>query len=84
MANNNNNNNVAGIGSKHSVSEVYESSSKFESNKSTSFVSSSSSSAATALNGCGDTAAPKYKLDSFSVQSEKHSKQIGRNAPVQV
>lgn len=64
------NNNVGG--SKHTVSEVYESSSKFESNQSV-FTSS--------ING---DAVPKYKMDSFSLQSEKQSKQIGRNAPVQV
>jgi len=60
---------------KHSVSEVYESSSKFESKQSM-FVSSSST-----MNG--DTV-PKFKLDSFSQQSEKQSKKFGDNAPVQV
>ncbi|CAH1708708.1 unnamed protein product [Aphis gossypii] len=59
---------------KHTVSEVYESSSKFESKQST-FMSSSSSIS-------GDNA-PKFKLDSFSLQSEKQSRQFGDNAPVQ-
>ncbi|CAI6344104.1 unnamed protein product [Macrosiphum euphorbiae] len=59
---------------KHTVSEVYESSSKFESKQST-FVSSSSSIT-------GDNA-PKFKLDSFSLQSEKQSRQFGNNAPIQ-
>ncbi|XP_026815441.1 muscle M-line assembly protein unc-89 isoform X4 [Rhopalosiphum maidis] len=60
---------------KHTVSEVYESSSKFESKQST-FMSSSSSSIS------GDNAS-KFKLDSFSLQSEKQSRQFGDNAPVQ-
>lgn len=60
---------------KHTVSEVYESSSKFESKQST-FMSSSSSIS-------GDNA-PKFKLDSFSLQSEKQSRQFGDNTPVQV
>lgn len=60
---------------KHTVSEVYESSSKFESKQST-FMSSSSS-----INGDN---APKFKLDSFNLQSEKQSRQFGNNAPVQV
>ncbi|KAL4132316.1 hypothetical protein QTP88_009488 [Uroleucon formosanum] len=59
---------------KHTVSEVYESSSKFESKQST-FVSSSSSIS-------GDNT-PKFKLDSFSLQSEKQSRQFGDNAPIQ-
>lgn len=64
------NNNIGGP--KHTVSEVYESSSKFEAKQSM-FTSS--------ING--DTV-PKYKTDSYSLQSEKQSKQIGNNAPVQV
>ncbi|XP_025203968.1 titin isoform X3 [Melanaphis sacchari] len=59
---------------KHTVSEVYESSSKFESKQST-FMSSSSS-----INGDN---APKFKLNSFSLQSEKQSRQFGDNAPIQ-
>lgn len=58
---------------KHTVSEVYESSSKFESKQST-FMSSSSS--------INDENAPKYKLNSFSL--EKQSKQYGDHTPVQV
>lgn len=69
MANNNNN----GREVKHTVSEVYESSSTFESKQSM-FTSSS-------INGDN---APTFKLDSFSLQSEKQSKQFGDNAPVQV
>lgn len=59
--------------SKHTVSEVYESSSKFESKQSM-FMSSSTN---------GDSA-PKFQLDSFSLQSEKQSKQVGDHAPLQV
>lgn len=69
MANNNSN----GRELKHTVSEVYESSSKFESKQSM-FTSTSTN---------GDNA-PTFKLDSFSLQSEKQSKQFGDNVPVQV
>jgi len=65
--------NNGGSDSKHKVSEVYESSSKFESKQST-FMSSSTN---------GENA-PKFKLDSYSLQSEKQSKQFGDNSPVQV
>lgn len=61
--------------SKHISSEVYESSSKFESKQST-FMSSS-----TSINGDNT---PKYKLDLYNLQSEKQSKQFGNDAPVQV
>lgn len=72
-----NNNDSVSNNTRHTVSEVYESSSKFESKQSM-FMSSSSS-----ING-GVDSAPKFKLDSFSLQSEKQSKQFGNNAPVQV
>lgn len=67
-------NNVGDL--KHINSEVYKASSKFESKQST-FVSSSSSS----INGDNT---PKYKLDSYNLQSEKQSKQFGNHVPVQV
>lgn len=68
-----------GTDSKRAVSEFYESSSRFESKQST-YMSSSSS----AINGGDAGRRPEYKVDAYSLQSEKQSRRIGDNAPVQV
>lgn len=67
-----------GTDSKRAVSEFYESSSRFESKQST-YMSSSST-----INGGDAGRRPEYKVDAYSLQSEKQSRRVGDNAPVQV